>query len=67
MIKKVGQKVLIAIKLGRIKIKIDKSWFLPFSIYCYQGRKIHFSIKQYYQLIEILFLKLHIIFCICEE
>jgi hypothetical protein len=64
---KVRQKILIAIKLGRIKIKIDKSWSLPFSIYCYQGRKIYFSIKQYYLLIEILFLKLHIIFCICEE
>jgi len=61
---KVRQKILIAIKLGRIKIKIDKSWGLPFSLYAYQIKKIHFSIKQYYQLIELSLFKLNILFCI---
>lgn len=63
----VRQKILIAIKLGRIKIKINESWGLPFSLYIYQTKNIHFNISRFYQLIEILFLNLVIIFCICED
>lgn len=64
---KVRQKILIAIKLGRIKIKIDNSWILPFSLYMYQIKKIHLSIKIWYKMIEISLFKLNIIFCIFEE
>jgi hypothetical protein len=63
----VGQNASIAIKLGRIKIKIRQSWSLPFSLYVYQTKRFHFKISQFYELIEILFLNLVIIFCICEE
>jgi len=62
----VRQKLRIAIKLGRIKIKIDKSWSLPFSVYIYTLKNINFGIKKYYKLIEIGLFKLNIIICECE-
>ena len=67
MYEKVRQKIRIAIKLGRIKIKIDKSWNLPFSLYAYSIKTIHFSIKRFYRLLEICLFKLAIILCTLED
>lgn len=64
---KVRQKILIAIKIGRIKIIIDKPWSLPFSLYAYQIKKIHFSVNRWYQMLEISLFKINIIFCILED
>jgi hypothetical protein len=64
---KVRQKILIVIKLGRIKIKIDKSWGLPFSVYAYSLKKFQLGINRWYQMLEFFILKLNIIFCIEEE
>lgn len=63
----VRQKICIAFKLGRIKIKIDKSWSLPFSFYIYQFKTARISIDYFYQLFEISLYKVNIIFCILED
>jgi hypothetical protein len=67
MNKKVSQKIKVAFKLGRIKIKIDKSWGLPFSFYMYDLRKGAFSITYFYKLLEITLYKINLIFCILED
>jgi len=61
------QLIKIAILLGRIKIIIDKSWILPFSLYIYQTKSWYFNIEYFYKLLGISLFNLHIIFCIYEE
>lgn len=65
--KKVGQLILIAIKFGRIEIKIDKSWILPFSLYIYKTKTPGFNINTSYRMLEIHLIRINIIFCILEE
>lgn len=61
------QLIKIAILLGRIKIIIDKSWSLPFSLYMYQTKSRYFNIETFYKMLEISLFNLCIIFCIYEE
>lgn len=58
---KVRQTIKLAIKLGRIKIIIDKSWSLPFSLWSYNLKKFHFGVNYYWQVLEISLFKINII------
>lgn len=64
---KVRQQILVAIKLGRIKIIIDKSWCLPFSVSIYSLKSIYFGLKNWHNMLEISLIKINIILTILSE